>query len=95
MALTQEGSPCRHTLPSPTLSPPPPPPPSPSSSPVGPSHRHLFETRVIPRITAMDQAEEALANALVVIVDGDRPTVSLPQVVQLLVIHYAVSIEDV
>jgi hypothetical protein len=43
----------------------------------------------------MDQAEEALANALVVIVDGDRPTVSLPQVVQLLVRHYVVSVEDV
>jgi hypothetical protein len=87
MAPTPEGSPCHHTLPSPTLSPPPPPPPSPPSS--------LVETCVIPRTAAMDQAKEALANVLVAVVDGDRLTVSLPQVVQLLVRHYAVSAEDV
>jgi hypothetical protein len=50
---------------------------------------------VIPLTPAMDQAEVALANALVAMVGGTRPVVSPSQVVQLLSQHYSVESSDV
>jgi hypothetical protein len=63
----------------PLPSPSPPSPPSSLEGPlVGPPHRHLFKMCVLPRTTAMDQAEEAITSALVAVIGGDRPVVSLP-----------------
>jgi hypothetical protein len=78
--------------PSPSSSPQP---PSPPPSPRGPAHRHHNEMCVIPLTPAMDQAEVALANALVAMVGGTRPVVSPSQVVQLLSQHYLVESFDV
>jgi hypothetical protein len=89
-----DGSPSRHVLPSP---PPPPSHPSSSSPPTGPPISQVcwqhFETHVTPCTPAMDQAEAALASALVAVVDGTRS--SPAQVVQLLVQHYSIMADDV
>jgi hypothetical protein len=77
---TSEGSLSYCTLPSP---PSPPPPPTPLGAP---SRRPHVETQIIPRTVAMDAAEERLANALVVVVGGTRPAISLAQV-----LHYLAS----
>ncbi|OEL21634.1 hypothetical protein BAE44_0017347 [Dichanthelium oligosanthes] len=66
-ALTPEGSPPRHILPSPPTSPPPPPPPPPPSAGT-PWRRSRFETRIIPRTPEVNAAEDGLANTLVALV---------------------------
>jgi hypothetical protein len=60
-----------------------------------PLHRHHFETCVIPCTPVMDQAEEALASALVAVVSGTRSTMTASQVVQLLGQHYSMGTSDV
>jgi hypothetical protein len=62
-----------------------------SSGPqAGPPCWHLFETRVIPHIATIDQAEEALDSGLVAVVGGTRPAVPPSRVLQLLGRHYTV-----
>jgi hypothetical protein len=75
--LMPDGSPSRHVVP--FLSPPlqwPTPPSPPEGPPISLARRHHFETWVIPHTPAMDQAEVALASALVAVVRGTRPAVS-------------------
>jgi hypothetical protein len=48
--------------------------------PVGNARPHRFELQVIPCSQAMDEAESALANALVVVISGTRLSVSPEQV---------------
>jgi hypothetical protein len=82
-APTPEGSPSPHVIPSPPHGPSPPsqePPPQPPASPSSLVRPRRFELRVIPRTQAIDEAEAALANALVVLVGGNRPTLSPEQV---------------
>jgi hypothetical protein len=82
-APTPEGSPSPHVIPSPPHGPSPPsqePPLQPPASPSSLVRPCRFELRVIPRTQAIDEAEAALANALVVLVGGNRPTLSPEQV---------------
>jgi hypothetical protein len=97
-----EGSPSRHILPSPPPesppylqgSPPPPSPPPPGPSGAAECPRH-FELRVIPRTQAMNEAEAALANALVMMVGGARPVISPEQIRQHLSQFYSIAERDV
>jgi hypothetical protein len=83
----------------PSQSLPPPQPPSSPSPPLapttGPSRRHLFKTRVIPRTAAINQMEAALSCALVTVIGGSWPAVSSAQVEQLLITRYAVGFREV
>jgi hypothetical protein len=92
-APTPEGSPSPHVIPSPPHGPSPPsqePPPQPPASPSSLVRPRRFELRVIPRTQAIDEAEAALANALVVLVGGNRPTLSPEQVRHHLSRFYAI-----
>jgi hypothetical protein len=92
-APTPEGSPSPHVIPSPPHGPSPPsqePPLQPPASPSSLVRPRRFELRVIPRTQAIDEAEAALANALVVLVGGNRPTLSPEQVRHHLSRFYAI-----
>jgi hypothetical protein len=67
----------------------------PVSPPIDLARRHLFEMSVILRTVAMNQAQAALANALVAVVGGTRLTVSHSQVVQLLARHCSIRADGV
>jgi hypothetical protein len=67
---TLEGSPSRHSHPSP---PPLPPPLSAAPPPPPQNHRHHFKLQVIPCTPAKDVDKEELANALVAVVGGTQP----------------------
>jgi hypothetical protein len=69
-AGTPDGSPSRHILPSMS--------PIPLAQPGEPSGRLRFKLMVIPHTPEIDTVEGVLGNALVVVIGGTRPTVSLP-----------------
>jgi hypothetical protein len=68
-AGTADGSPSRHILPSMS--------PIPLAQPGEPSGRLRFKLMVIPHTPEIDTVEGVLGNALVVVIGGTRPTVSL------------------
>jgi hypothetical protein len=54
-----------------------------------------FEMRFIPRTMAMDVAEAELANALVAVIGGNRPTISLAQVYHYLARFFQIKEQEV
>jgi hypothetical protein len=84
--LCPVASPLHHVLPSPL----------PSSAPLGaPSRRPRFKIRIIPHTTAIDATEVALAKAVVAMVGGTHPTISMAQLLYLLSQHYQVMKDEV
>jgi hypothetical protein len=83
---TPVGSPPIHVLPS----------PPPSLVPLGaPSHRPKFELHIVPRTPAIDVVEATPANALVSMVGGLRPFVSVAHILLHLSQHYQVAKNEV
>jgi hypothetical protein len=97
LASTLDKSPSIHLLPLPPRGMPlqgTPPLPPPPRFPKQVEHPHRFELHVISHTQSMNDAEAVLANALVIMIIGNRPPVSSEQVHHHLTLFYGVSEED-